>query len=101
MLERKGAGGGETNESWAYASFTRHLAFLSFLTFVLGSTYIIIGVIMLGVLTPGGSHKCLFITSFGVGMELMPDSKVFRDPTGYINVSSNLVYDNRLWCQAG
>lgn len=51
--------------------FQKVFGFPNLYNFFLGSTCIDTGVIRLGVLTPGGFSKCLFITDFGVGVDFI------------------------------
>lgn len=55
-----------------------------------------------GVVTPGGFSKCLYITIFGVGIDPIPgvvNPDAFRGQIGYVNVSSYPVPDDSSWCQ--
>lgn len=55
-----------------------------------------------GVVTPGGFSKCLYITIFGVGIDPIPgvvNPDAFRGQIGYVNVSSYPVPDGSSWCQ--
>lgn len=56
---------------WGICKFQKVFGFSNLYNFFLGSTHIDVGVIMLGVLTPGGFSKCLFITIFRVGVDLI------------------------------